>query len=51
MEQLVDNVACNKGTLLAMRSSSVMFLFQVVWRMRKRIGSVAAADSGFHSKG
>jgi len=51
MEQLVDNVACNKGTLLSVRSSCVVFLFLVVWGMRRWMGSVAAADSVFHSEG
>jgi len=51
MQWLVDNVACNKDTLLSLRSSCVVFLFQVVWRMRKRMGSAAAADSVFQSEG
>jgi len=50
MQRFVDNVACNKDTLLSLRSSCVVFLFQVVWWMRKRMGSAAAADS-FKVKG
>ena len=32
MQRPVDSVACNKDTLLRVRSSYVVFLFQVVWR-------------------
>ena len=47
MQWLVDKVACNKGTLLALRSLCVRFPFQVVWRM----GWGAAVDSQFESEG
>jgi len=33
MQRLVDIITCNKGTLLSLRSSCVVFLFQVVWQM------------------
>ena len=32
MLRAVDSVACNKDTLLRVRPSCVVFLFQVVWR-------------------
>ena len=38
MQRLVDNVTCNKATFFSLGLSCVVFLFQVVWRIRKHMG-------------
>jgi len=50
MQRLVDNVACNKDTLLSLRSSCVVFLLQVVWWKPEWMGRVTAGDSVFQSE-
>ena len=42
MERPVDSVACNKDTLLRVRPSCVLFLFQVVWRSTDELRRAAA---------
>jgi len=50
MQWLVDKIACNKETLLSLRLSCVVFLFQVVWRVHEQVGREAAADIVFQSE-